>query len=77
MDRDRVEGIGHQVLGAVKQGLGKILGDTKMEADGVAERATGRAQNALGSTRDEVRNTIEAKAEIDEDRAADKISPSS
>jgi uncharacterized protein YjbJ (UPF0337 family) len=46
MDSNRLEGIGHQVKGGLKEGLGKIIGDAKLTADGAAERAAGEAQNA-------------------------------
>jgi uncharacterized protein YjbJ (UPF0337 family) len=55
MDKDRIEGIAHQLKGAVKQGFGKLLGDEKLQADGSAERAAGRAQDAIGSARDATR----------------------
>jgi len=29
MDKDRVEGVGHQVKGAVKEGVGKVTGGAK------------------------------------------------
>jgi len=52
MDKDRLEGIGHQIKGVVMESVGKIIGDAKLQADGAAERAAGRAQNAIGSARD-------------------------
>jgi uncharacterized protein YjbJ (UPF0337 family) len=58
MDKDRIEGIGHQVKGAVKEGLGRIIGDAKLEADGTAERASGKVQNTIGSARDEARDAL-------------------
>jgi uncharacterized protein YjbJ (UPF0337 family) len=45
MDSNRLEGIGHQVKGVLKEGLGKIIGDAKLTADGAAERAQGEAEN--------------------------------
>jgi uncharacterized protein YjbJ (UPF0337 family) len=48
MDSNRLEGIGHQVKGAVKEGIGKIIGDVKLAADGAAEKAEGQAQNVAG-----------------------------
>ena len=48
MDKNRIEGIGHQVKGTLKQNLGKLIGDAKLEADGASERAAGEAQNAAG-----------------------------
>jgi uncharacterized protein YjbJ (UPF0337 family) len=53
MDTDRLEGIGHQIKGVFKENVGKIIGDAKLQADGAAERAAGKAQNAIGSVRDE------------------------
>jgi uncharacterized protein YjbJ (UPF0337 family) len=55
MDKDRIEGIGKQVKGAVKEGIGKVTGDAKTEAEGKAERATGKVQNALGGAKDAIR----------------------
>jgi len=49
MDSNRLEGIGHQVKGVLKEGLGKIIGDAKLTADGAAERAVGQAQNVAGA----------------------------
>jgi uncharacterized protein YjbJ (UPF0337 family) len=46
MDTERVEGIGHQVKGAIEQTLGRIIGDATLAADGAAERAGGDAQVA-------------------------------
>jgi uncharacterized protein YjbJ (UPF0337 family) len=46
MDSDRIEGMGHQVKGAVKQALGKLIGDAKITTDGAAEQAGGNAQVA-------------------------------
>ena len=48
MDSNRIEGIGHQVKGAVIEGLGKAIGDAKLAADGAAERAIGDEQNVAG-----------------------------
>jgi uncharacterized protein YjbJ (UPF0337 family) len=58
MDKDRVEGIGHQVKGAVKEAVGKVTGDTKTEAEGAAEKAAGKAQNAVGGIKDTAREAL-------------------
>jgi uncharacterized protein YjbJ (UPF0337 family) len=41
----RIEGIGHQVKGAVMESLGIAIGDAKLAADGRAERAVGDKLN--------------------------------
>jgi uncharacterized protein YjbJ (UPF0337 family) len=54
MESNRIEGIGHQVKGAVMEGLGKAIGDAKLAADGAAERAIGDEQNVAGAGRDQL-----------------------
>jgi uncharacterized protein YjbJ (UPF0337 family) len=56
MDKDRVEGIGHQAKGAVKQTAGKVVGDKQTEAEGAAEKTAGKVQNAVGGAKDAVKD---------------------
>jgi uncharacterized protein YjbJ (UPF0337 family) len=49
VDKNRMEGIGHQLKGTLKEGLGKIIGDAKLAADGAAEREVGETQNAASA----------------------------
>jgi len=58
MDKDRIEGAAHQVKGAIKEGIGKITGDAKTQAEGAAEKATGKVQNAVGGAKDTVRDSL-------------------
>ena len=44
MDKDRIEGAAKQIKGTIKEAIGKVTGDTKIEAEGVAERAAGKVQ---------------------------------
>ncbi len=55
MDKDRIEGAAHQVKGSVKEAAGKLTGDSKLEAEGKAEKAAGKVQNAVGGIKDTVR----------------------
>lgn len=59
MDKDRVEGIGKQAKGKVKETWGKATGDAKTEAEGKADKAEGRAQNAVGGMKDAARDAID------------------
>jgi uncharacterized protein YjbJ (UPF0337 family) len=56
MDKDRIEGSGNQAKGAIKQAAGKITGDAKLQAEGVADKAKGKVQNAVGGARDAMRD---------------------
>lgn len=56
MDKDRIEGAGHQAKGAVKETVGKMTGDTKTRAEGAAEKAGGKVQSAVGGAKDTIRD---------------------
>jgi uncharacterized protein YjbJ (UPF0337 family) len=58
VDTNRVEGVGHQIKGAVKEAAGKVTGDTKLQAEGTAEKVAGKAQNAVGGAADSVRDAV-------------------
>src|SRR5215217_7983375 len=55
VDRDRLAGSGKQVTGSVKDSVGSVLGDTKLQAEGKLDKAEGRAQNTVGSVKDTLR----------------------
>jgi uncharacterized protein YjbJ (UPF0337 family) len=56
MDKDRIEGAAKQAKGAVKDAAGKVMGDTKMQAEGKADKAAGKVQNAVGGAKDAMRD---------------------
>ena len=47
-----------QVNGAVKEAVGKVVGDSKLEAEGKADKAEGKVQNAIGGLKDAVRDAV-------------------
>jgi uncharacterized protein YjbJ (UPF0337 family) len=55
MDKDRIGGAAKQGKGVVKQAVGKILGDAKLQAEGKADKAEGKVQNAVGGLKDAIR----------------------
>jgi uncharacterized protein YjbJ (UPF0337 family) len=52
MDKDRIAGSAKQVKGTVKQAVGKVLGDAKLQATGMADKTEGKVQNAIGGVKD-------------------------
>ena len=52
MDKDRVAGSAKQVKGSIKQGVGKAVGDAKLESEGKADKIKGKVQNTFGSIKD-------------------------
>lgn len=53
IDTDQLVGIGRQLKGALTEGIGNVLGNPALEAQGREERAAGKVQNAAGGARDE------------------------
>lgn len=52
MDKDRVVGAAKEIKGALKQALGKALGDAKLESDGRADKIEGTIRNVIGGLKD-------------------------
>ncbi len=59
MDTDRIKGALDQAKGAVKEGAGKLTGDTKLEAEGKADKASGKVQNTVGGVKDSARDALD------------------
>jgi uncharacterized protein YjbJ (UPF0337 family) len=56
MDKDRLIGAGKQMLGCVKQAVGKLVGDSKLEVDGKTEQVSGKVQNYAGGVKDTLKS---------------------
>jgi uncharacterized protein YjbJ (UPF0337 family) len=52
MDKDRVAGSAKEIKGAVKEAIGKAVGDAKLQSDGKADKIEGKVQNAIGGLKD-------------------------
>ncbi|TRW18219.1 CsbD family protein [Glacieibacterium frigidum] len=56
MDEDRIEGAAKNVGGKIKEGFGKLVGDTKIETEGKADQVEGKVQNTWGGAKDALRD---------------------
>ena len=56
MDENRVEGIARNLGGKVESLAGSVTGDPKLQADGLADKVAGKAQNLYGAAKDTVRD---------------------
>ena len=52
MNEDRVDGSMKKMKGDLKEGAGKLTGDSKLEAEGKADKVGGKIQNAVGGIKD-------------------------
>ncbi|MGB6658992.1 MAG: CsbD family protein [Xanthobacteraceae bacterium] len=57
MDENRLEGTARNLGGKVQEGVGRVTGDAKTQAKGVANEVRGKAQDLYGQTADTARDT--------------------
>jgi uncharacterized protein YjbJ (UPF0337 family) len=55
MDKDRIKGMAQQGKGAMKETVGKIVGDGKLKAEGKLDRLEGKFRNVAGGVKDAAR----------------------
>jgi uncharacterized protein YjbJ (UPF0337 family) len=58
MDKDRIAGAAKQAKGAVKEAVGKAVGDSKLVAEGKSDTVEGKVQNAVGGLKDAVKDAL-------------------
>ena len=58
MDEDRIKGAVREAVGAMKQAVGKVFGDARLQAEGMAEKHIGKAENAAGGLKDAARDAV-------------------
>jgi uncharacterized protein YjbJ (UPF0337 family) len=56
MDKNRTEGMKHEVKGAVKEATGKLTGNHAKEAAGNIEKNAGKVQKEVGKAADHARD---------------------
>jgi uncharacterized protein YjbJ (UPF0337 family) len=52
MDKDRIAGAAKEIKGFIKETIGKVTGDAKLQVDGKADKVEGKVQNAVGGLKD-------------------------
>lgn len=55
-DHDRIEGSAKNIGGKIKEGAGKLTGDSKLQAEGKADQVEGKVQNAVGGVKDSLKD---------------------
>ncbi len=49
--QDKVEGTGKDIKGKVKEGVGKVVGNERLEAEGKADQVEGAVQKKAGDVK--------------------------
>jgi uncharacterized protein YjbJ (UPF0337 family) len=55
MDSEHVKGAADKAKGAVKDAVGKVTGDEKLQAEGKLDKAKGAAHNVAGDVKDAIK----------------------
>ena len=58
VDQNRVDGAIDQAKGSIKEGVGKLTGDQKLQSEGMADKAAGKAESAVGGAKDTVKDAV-------------------
>jgi uncharacterized protein YjbJ (UPF0337 family) len=59
MNKDRIEGSAEQAKGKIKETVGKMTGDSKLQGEGKADQIAGTTQNAVGGIKDAAKEALE------------------
>jgi uncharacterized protein YjbJ (UPF0337 family) len=58
VDKNRIEGAAKQVKGSIKEAVGKVTGDAKLQTEGQIEKTEGKVQSHVGVAKDAVRDAL-------------------
>ena len=58
MNKDQVNGRVEQAKGSIKEVVGKVVGNSELEAEGKLDKATGKAQATLGDGKEKLADAI-------------------
>ncbi len=59
MNKDRIQGSAEQAKGKIKETVGKLTGDAKLQSEGKADQIAGKTQNAIGGIKDAAKEALE------------------
>jgi uncharacterized protein YjbJ (UPF0337 family) len=58
VNKDQVKGVGKQIKGSVKQTAGRMTGNRRTEAEGIAEKTVGKVQKGFGDIKEKVKGAL-------------------
>ena len=58
MHKDEIKGVGNQAKGAIKDAVGGLTGNEKLQAEGKLDMAAGKVQQKVGEAKDDTRDAL-------------------
>ena len=62
MDKDRIKGVAQKIKGNIKEAVGKMTGNKKLQTDGKIDNAAGNVRKAVGEAKDVVRDAVNERS---------------
>lgn len=59
MNKDHIKGAADKTKGAVKDAVGGLTGDKKLQAEGELDKAKGAVHSAVGNAKDWVKKAVD------------------
>ena len=59
MNKDQVQGRATQAKGDIKEAAGKMVGNKKLQGEGLVDQAKGKTQAGYGDAKEKVKNAID------------------
>ena len=59
---DKITGIANKAVGNIKQGVGKVVGNERLQAEGAVQEVKGEAQTAVGKAKEAVKDSANKTA---------------
>ena len=60
MDKEHIKGAAQKVEGSIKDTIGSLTGNTKLQAEGKADKAAGAAHQAAGDVKDAAGHAVDS-----------------
>ncbi len=55
---DKISGVTNEAVGNVKQGVGKAVGNDRLQAEGKVQEIKGEGQQAMGKAKEAVKDSV-------------------
>ncbi|MEP6738799.1 MAG: CsbD family protein [Caldimonas sp.] len=59
MNKDQVKGRAEEAKGSVKEATGKVVGNKDLQAEGMIDKAAGKAQAGYGDAKEKLKDAID------------------
>ncbi len=56
---DKIKGVANEAAGSIRQGVGRAIGDSEMEAKGLVQEKKGEAQQLKGDAKDAIKSGVD------------------